>query len=329
MNAFGGNYTAEDQVLAGYVQAEVPLSPRLQLIGGARVENWQLDVTSLTTQGVPSLAQPRNTDVLPSLAATYRLSSDQNLRASVSQTLSRPEYRELSNAPYFEQVGFYVTIGNPNLERALIQNFDLRWEWFPRAGEVLSVGLFAKHFDQPIEKVIIQAAGANTLSFVNANSATNLGVELEARKTLDFLGSAFRTTALFANATFMSSKISVGNEGVSALTNPDRAMVGQSPYVVNAGLNWSSPQDGWNASLLYNIVGRRIVEAGTGGLPDAYEEARNLLDLAVQVPVTQQLRFRADARNLLDAPYRMTQGDVVRQRYLTGRVFAFGFTWEP
>jgi len=328
-NAFGGNYTADDQVLAGYVQAEVPVSQRLQLVGGARVENWQLDVTSLTTDGTPAVASPRNTDVLPSIAATYRLTSDQNIRASATQTLSRPEYRELSPVPYFEQVGFFVTIGNPDLKRALIQNFDLRWEWFPRAGEVLSIGVFGKHFDAPIEKVIIQAAGTNTLSFVNANSATNLGVELEARKSLDFLGDAFRTVSLFTNATLISSKISIGNEGISAATNPDRAMVGQSPYVVNAGLNWSSPKDGWNASLLYNVAGKRIVEAGSGGLPDAYEQPRSLLDFAIQVPVTPQLRFRADAKNLLDAPYRLTQGDVVRQRYLTGRVFAFGFTWEP
>jgi TonB-dependent receptor len=329
VNAFGGDYTAKDEVVAGYVQAEWPVSDRLQLIGGLRVEQWALDVTSLTSQGVPALAQPRNTDLLPAIAATFRLTSDQNLRASVTQTLSRPEYRELSSVPYFEQVGFFVTTGNPNLQRALIQNYDLRWEWFPRAGEVLSVGVFAKQFSQPIEKVIVQAAGTNTLSFVNANGGTNLGVELEARKSLDFIGEAFRPFSMFTNVTLMSSQIEIGNDSISALTNPDRPMVGQSPYLVNVGLNWTPSGGRWNASLLYNVQGERIIEAGSGGLPDAYEQPRNMLDLAFQGPVTRQLLFQVTAKNLLDAPYRLVQGDVVRQRFLTGRILAFGLRWQP
>ena len=109
------------------------------------------------------------------MALTYRLTPDQNLRLSATQTLSRPEYREMAPIAYFEQVGLATTIGNPDLQRALIQNYDLRWEWFPRAGEVLSFGVFAKTFTDPIEKVIIQSTGTNMLSFVNADAATTTG----------------------------------------------------------------------------------------------------------------------------------------------------------
>jgi outer membrane receptor protein involved in Fe transport len=326
-NANGGRYTADEKIGAGYAQIEVPLSSRLEVIGGARVEDWKVNVDTRTTAGEVVPANPRKTDVLPALALTYRLTDDQNLRLSATQTLSRPEYRELSPVPYFEQVGLATTIGNPDLNRALIQNYDLRWEWFPAAGEVLSLGVFAKRFQDPIEKVIIQAAGANTLSFVNADEANNYGVELELRKTLAPLG--LPDFNVFTNSTLMRSRITPGNEGISALTNKDRPMVGQSPYVVNVGLGYSSASGAWAGTLLYNVSGRRILEAGSGGLPDAYEEPRNMVDASLQLPVTGALALKLDGKNLLDAPYRMTQGGVLRSRYKSGRLFGFTLSWHP
>jgi TonB-dependent receptor len=327
-NANGGRYTAAERIGAGYVQAEVPLTGRLELIGGARIEAWHLDVDTRTTQGLVAPARRRNTDVLPALALTYHLTADQNLRLSATQTLSRPEYRELSPVPYFEQVGLATTIGNPDLKRALIQNYDLRWEWFPRPGEVLSLGLFAKRFSDPIEKVIIQAAGTNTLSYVNADAAHNYGAELELRTGLGFVAPVLESFSFFANSTLMRSRITPGNAGISALTNADRPMVGQSEYVVNAGLGYGGRTGGWAATLLYNVAGKRILEAGSGGLPDAYELPRHLLDLSLQVPVTETLSLKLDGKNLLDSPYRLTQGSVLRSRYLSGRVFGFSASWH-
>ncbi|HJX88281.1 MAG TPA: hypothetical protein VJ277_12025, partial [Gemmatimonadales bacterium] len=84
----------------------------------------------------------------------------------------------------------------------------------------------------------------------------------------------------------------------------------------------------WAATLLYNVAGRRILEAGSGGLPDAYEEARHLVDASVQVPVTSTFNLKLDAKNLLDSPYRMTQGEVLRTRYLSGRVYEVALSWR-
>jgi len=326
-NANGGRYTAAEKIAAGYAQIELPLGDRLQLIGGARVEHWKVDVQSVTTVGEVVPANPQNTDILPALALTFRLTPDQNLRLSATQTLSRPEYRELSPVPYFEGVGLATSIGNPDLQRALIQNYDLRWEWFPGAGEVLSFGVFAKRFSAPIEKVIIQAAGANTLSFVNADKANNYGIELELRKNLAALGLA--PFSFFTNSTLMRSRITPGNEGISSLTNADRPMVGQSEYVVNAGLGYASGSGAWSGTLLYNVAGQRIVEAGSGGLPDAYELPRHMLDASVQVPIASAMSLKLVGQNLLDAPYRMTQGGVLRSRYTSGRRFQFTFSWHP
>jgi hypothetical protein len=325
-NANGGRYSANEDIYAGYVQLELPLTRRLQFVGGARLEAWNLDVASVATNGQVVDANPGKTDVLPSLALNYVLTADQNLRFAATQTVSRPEYRELSPIAYFEQVGFAVTQGNPSLQRALIQNVDLRWEWFPRSGEIISAGVFYKHFDSPIEKVYVLAAGTNLLSYVNADAANNYGLELEARKNLDFIGNAMKVFTAFANVTLMKSSITVGNDSISAATNPVRPMVGQSPYLINAGLLWA--QKAWAASLLYNVQGQRILEAGTGGIPDAYEKPRSMLDATVQIPVLHNLTAKIEAKNLLNARYLFEQGGVVRQAYYSGRIFGVSFKWE-
>lgn len=325
-NAFGGRYTADDRISAGFAMVETPVGSRVRVIAGARIEDWRLDVTTLTVQGEAIPATPHNTDILPSLAVNVALTANQNLRLSASQTLSRPEYRELSPVPYFEQVGLLTTFGNPELQRALIQNYDARWEWFPRSGETISVGLFAKQFDRPIEKIIVLQAGAPALSFVNAKGATNYGVELEVRKNLSALAEALTPITAFANGTLMRSRIEPGS---TVLTNAERPMVGQSPYVVNAGLTYQSFSGRFSATVLYNGVGRRISEAGATGLPDTYEEARHVMDASIQTGLFQQLTLRVDGKNLLNSRYLWTQGGVTRQSYYTGRSVSVGLNWRP
>lgn len=327
-NANAGRYTADEKIGAGYAMIDIPLGSRLRVVAGARVERWQLDVNSVTTTGIVVPARPRNTDVLPSLALNITLSETHQLRLSATQTLSRPEYRELSSVPYFEQIGLLTTFGNPDLKRALIQNFDARWEWYPGRGETVSFGAFYKRFNDPIEKVIILQAGTSALSFVNADHAQNYGGEIEIRKDIGARGDAGAPLTIFANTTLMKSDITPGNTGTSALTRANRPMVGQSEYVVNAGIGLT-PIGAVNLTLLYNVAGRRILEAGSGGLPDAYEEARHLVDATLQIPLGSTASLRFDGKNLLDAPYRLTQGQVTRQRYKSGRVFGFGVSWRP
>jgi hypothetical protein len=126
----------------------------------------------------------------------------------------------------------------------------------------------------------------------------------------------------------MRSEISPGNTDVSALTSAHRPMVGQAACVVNAGLAYLHPTRDVSATVLYNLVGRRIHEAGALPLPDSYEEPRHMLDAAVRVPLAPGVAAKLDARNLLDSPFQVTQGDVVRQRYRSGRTFSLGFSWR-
>ena len=328
-----GRYTAEDELLAGYLQADVPVTRRIRLLGGARIERSDIKVNTFQRQGAQEILTPsrlENTDVLPALGITYFLNENQQVRVSASQTLSRPEYRELSPVNFFDILGGQRLFGNPDLERALIQNYDARWEWYPRPGESISLGAFYKRFRNPIERILVQNADGFSpdITFANANGADNYGVEIELRKRLDWLSEGLRRITLFTNTTVMQSEIDVGNEGLSSLTNPSRPMAGQSEYVVNAGLSYGSDDGSWSATGLYNVAGPRLVEAGISPLPDTYEQARHLVDFSMQFPVAGAVSGKLDAKNLLDEPVLYLQGPVERLRYKTGRVFSLGFKWE-
>lgn len=329
VNQNGGQYQAEEDYLAGYLQAELPVGRRIRVIAGARVEQDRLEVRSLQPNGRDTTALLDDLDVLPSLAVTFSLTRSSNLRLAATQTLSRPEYRELSPTSSFEPLGGLTLFGNPGLQRALIQNADVRWELFPSPGEVLSLGAFYKNFDNPIEQVIVATTGANALSWVNTNGASNYGVEFELRTSLGRLTHALMPFTLFGNLTLMQSEIDVGAENVNALTNTSRPMVGQAEYVVNTGLAYANYTGTFNATLLYNVVGPRIVEAGVDPLPDTYEQTRHLLDLSVQFPALAGVSVKLDAENLLNQRYLRTQGTVTRLSYYTGRTFSVGLTWSP
>lgn len=324
--AAGGSYRASDDLVAGYLMTTLPLTRALELVTGARMERSTVAVSSRSTAGEPSRATPTYTDLLPSLALNLKVGERTNLRLSATQTLSRPEYRELSPILFREVIGFDNVKGNPALKRALIQNYDLRWEFYPARGEVLSLGLFAKRFADPIERIYQGTSGTRIITYVNARRADNYGVELELRKGLGILGGALRNFDVFTNATVMKSTIRI-DPGSGSVTNAERAMVGQAPYVLNAGITWTHPAGNASATALFNRVGERITEAGETPLPDVIERPRSVLDLSFRFPVVGALSARVDAKNLLDAPYRIVQGDVIRESYHAGRVMVIGFSW--
>lgn len=325
--AVGGSYAARDELLAGYAMLDAGLGSRVRLIGGARVERSDLRVDAASTLGDPSTSHRIFTDVLPSLAVNVRPTESQNIRISASRTLARPEYRELAAIRGREVIGGLDVRGNPNLVRTLIDNADIRWEWYPAAGEVLSIGVFAKRFDQPIERVFRASGVAPIVTFVNAESAENYGVELEARKGLGFLTSKLDLITAFTNVTLMQSEINLGaSEAAAANTRENRPMVAQAPYVVNVGLAYASRGGSTSATLLYNRVGERILYASAIPLPDVKEMPRDVLDASLRFPLRRGISGRFDVKNLLDSRYLIAQGAVDREGYRAGRTFTLGLT---
>jgi TonB-dependent receptor len=309
---------------------EIGLTTRLRLIGGARYENDQLTVDAISTLGSPVTVKKNWTDVLPSMALNYQFTDDQQLRLSGARTLARPEYRELAPIKSRDVLGGDDVLGNDQLQRTRVDNLDLRWEWYPQSGELLSFGLFAKHFDNPIERVYqASGSGTRTVFYTNAASATNYGVEAEVRKNLSFLATSFDRFEAFSNVTVMQSSIDLGENSRASATNFKRRMVGQAPYVVNAGLTYQATGNGTSATLLFNRVGPRIDAAGDTPLPDVVEQARNGLDLSVRLPVAGAFSARFDAKNLFDAPYKVMQGTVTREEFRVGRTVQAGLIWRP
>lgn len=324
----GGSYTAADRLAAAYAMMEVAIGSRIRLVGGARVERSELELLAQSTLGSDiSEATPSYTDVLPSLALNLELTDAQNLRLSVSQTLARPEYRELANVQFREVLGGDNVRGNPDLQRTLIRNADVRWEWYPNAGEVLSLGVFAKQFDAPIERVYRATSGTSLVTFVNADGAENVGVELEARKRLGFVAAGLEALTMFTNLTLMQSTIDIASSA-SSLTNTERPMVGQAPYVANVGVTYNPVWRSSSATLLYNVVGERIMSAGEVPLPDIVERPRHVVDFSLRTTILGGVSLKMDARNLLDAPYELVQGDVTRESYRSGRSYSFGLSWQ-
>jgi len=328
--AQGGSYTARDRISAGFAMAEIGLSERFRLVGGARYESDHLDVNAISTLGSPVLTTKVWNDLLPSLALNVKLGTTQQLRFSGSRTLARPEYRELSPIKSRDVLNGDDTQGNENLSRTNITNGDVRWEWYPESGEVVSVAFFAKKFELPIERVYRAAgSGTRTVFYTNAESAENYGIELEMRKNLGFITPAFAPLSMFSNLTVMESKIHLFKDTEASATNLSRRMVGQAPYVINTGVSYDSRGGSTSATLLFNRVGDRIQAAGDSPLPDVIEKARNGLDLSLRVGLVGAVTARLDAKNLLDSPYETVQGTAIRELYKAGRTIQLGFQFKP
>ncbi len=315
------SYAAEQEVTALYGMVDLPVSRNLRVIGGARVERSSQQVDTFDPFSAAAevvTAKLEDTDVLPGVNAVYALSDRTNVRASYSHTVNRPEFRELAPFEFTDVVGGRAVVGNPDLERALIRNVDLRLETFPAAAEVLAISLFYKDFSNPIERIVQPTAQLRT-SYANALGAQNAGVELEGRREFGRLDAS-------ANYTFVRSRIELEATAGQVQTSLDRPLAGQSAHVVNLSADLDLPEVGGNLRVLYNYFDDRIVDVGSLGMPDIYEEGRGVLDVVFQKRFARW-SLRAAFDNLLDSEYRFTQGGELQRVFRLGRSFSLGFSY--
>ena len=341
------SYTGDRVVSAGYLMLDVPVTARLRLIGGARLEDTDLSVRATAD----SLGRIATTDVLPSLNVVYSLQDDMNLRAAATRTLARPTFREIAPYPSFDFIQGEIQIGNPNLNRTLITNLDLRWEWFTRPGEVIAVSGYYKSLDDPIEKAFI-GSSSNTgsqLTWKNVDQATVYGAEVEMRTRLDHLHPALQYLTLGGNVSFTHSEIDVpclqfGPDGEECIRGElvfrqvnnqpsTRDLQGQSPYVVNTNLSYDNPETETTAGVFFNVVGERLSVVSTGSTPDVYEQPRPQLDFTFSQRLLDDWTVKVKAKNVLNSAFSETyelQGQsFTYQRYKSGRSFSLGLTYKP
>lgn len=336
------NYGAAETILAGYAMVEAELLPRIRLAGGVRAERASQDVRTrdLFVEGLEPLegADLDDTDLIPGVNLTYAVTDRMNLRAAGSRTLARPEFRELAPFSFADFAGGFLVAGNPALERSRITNLDLRWEWFPHPGAVVAASGFYKFFDDPIE-VLVFPSTELIKSWVNVEDATNYGAELEVRSDLGFVGHGLRNLSLDANLTLVESDVSTGSEALIfvpgagpttiRIVEEERALQGQSPYVLNLGLSLFVPSSGTTATALFNRFGRRIAAVGGQFLDNVFEEPRNDLDLVVEQPLLRVLELRLSAGNILGSEVEFTQfGDLLRG-WDPGREVSLSLSWWP
>jgi hypothetical protein len=292
------SYDANSDLNAGFLLLDNKLGEKFRVSYGARFEQFAQTLNAIDFSGQAIAAKQDNFDVLPSANLTYSLNAKSNIRLSGSQTVSRPEFRELALFNYYDFISQTSVTGNPYLKRAKIFNGDIRYELYPSASETFTVSAFYKNFNDPIE----QRVNSNStpvvrgINYLNANQATSLGIELDFRKKLDFLGDKawLDNLTAFANASYIDSKVL--GEGI------DRPLQGQSPYLINAGLQYFSPKTAITFTSVYNRIGQRIFLVGYQGYPDIYENARDVLDFQISKRVLKS-----------QAEIKLNVGDILNQ----------------
>lgn len=325
-------YTGSEDISAFYGMVDVELFSGMRLIGGARLENTDMSITSRDTS-LP-IAAINKADVLPSMNAIYNLTENQNIRFAYGKTLARPTFRELADFDFFEFVGGYTFIGNPNLERSIIDNFDVRWEWFMNPGEILSVSGFYKDFTNPIERVIVNANG--NVQMRNVANARLFGLEFEARKSLGFIP-ALENFQFGVNLTLVNSIVDLSeqeyllNQSYDPNTPRTRQLQGQSPYVLNLDLAYVNYELGMDAGLHFNVFGERLSDVSLGGTPDVFEQPRNMLNFTFSQRLVENLNLKFSARNILDARmerlYHYKGQEYFNTQYDLGTTLSLGFSY--
>ncbi|HEY5616255.1 MAG TPA: TonB-dependent receptor, partial [Bacteroidota bacterium] len=326
------NYTAGQTVTGTYGMADVPLSlgsNEFRLIVGARVEYSKQHVLSKDVSGNKDITvELKNTDILPSVNLVYVLNQNVNVRVAYSQTVNRPELRELAPFAYFDFNTQTSVRGNEHLQRSLIRNYDVRIEAFPRAGELLSASFFYKSFTNAIEQVVVTGSALGSeRTFMNADAARNYGIELEGRLALGVLGNAMEYFSVRGNYSRIHSEVDViGTE--TTIEKRNRPLQGQSPFMLNLGLMYENPEWGTGVNLLFNKFGERIMEVATAYEEDVIEQPRSVIDVVLTQSVAERYEVKLSARDILAQEQIFLQGDKRARANQKGTSYSLGFSFR-
>ena len=323
-------YEAEQSIHAAFLMTELPIMKSLSWMGGIRLESSDQTVSTFDpfSNLTPMEADVSAFDWLPATTLTWRFAQDMSVRGGYGRTVSRPDFRELSQASFLDVTTGTRYFGNPDLERAVIDNYDGRWEWYFSTDELVSFGAFYKRFRSPIEQVV--AGGTDiSLTWNNAEAATNAGIEVEARSRLGFASGSLEDVYGAVNVAVIRSNVELGDQA-AASTSKTRPLQGQSPYVINLQLGYDDAAEegnGIQTALLYNRFGPRISEVGRFGLPDVYEMPNHRLDAVYSQKIGWGFRVKAKASNLLNPAITFEQADRIVQQVRLGRDVSVELSW--
>lgn len=300
MSLIRNNYSGDEMITAFYGMLTLDLGQDLKLIGGARYESTNLFVTSQDTKKPEGRIDVQ--DILPSVNLVYNLTSKMNWRAAFSQTIARPNMREIAPFEAYDPLLKLTYFGNPALKRTEIDNYDLRWEWFPNAGELVAISGYYKKFHNPIVQAF-QRAPNPEIEFANVPNAELMGIELEYRKNLGTLLPILEHFKLNTNLSFINSTAkAVVIPGLEKFSTTERPFEGQAPFILNASLIYSNPDNGIDATLSLNMTGDRLEVIGREENPDIYLRGQSFLDFTFLKKVGN-FNIKITATNLLNTNY--------------------------
>ncbi len=297
-------YQSSQKLIAGYVQFEHALfENKFKIIWGARLESFrqQLNTFDYAT-GAPIKLDSNVIDVLPSINLIYGFNEKMNLRLSGSQTVCRPESRELAPFTFYDYALYAYATGNQNLKRTRITNADLRYEWYPAGGQLISITGFFKYFENPVEKVLYSSGSTRLFTYFNVPSAYAVGGELEYRFTI---GSFIKNKhARFLDDLSFTGNFAIIHSEVNldsvAGVNQKRALQGQSPYIINAGLSYNDSKFDFGVNLAVNYIGQRIFTVGNDQYGAIWENPRFIMDLQItKTFLKKKLELRLNFTDLL------------------------------
>ncbi|MDR0430100.1 MAG: TonB-dependent receptor [Tannerellaceae bacterium] len=296
------SYTSGNQVGAAYVSTQLNCGDNLDANVGIRMEYYTLRLDGYEADGIKPVRMDEHfVDFFPSLNVSYKLNDKHQIRAAYGRSVNRAEFREIVPYVYYDFMLNANISGNVDLKNAYANNVDIRYEFYPSQGETLTVGAFYKNFSNPIEQTFNEAGSGLQYTFHNAGQAKAIGVEMDIKKQLDFIG--MKDFGFVFNGAYIYSKV----EFEEGSFERNRPMQGQSPYLVNAGLFYQQDESGFFASLLYNRIGKRIETVGipkqnpNDDIPDIYEMPRNSLDLSFSKRFGKYVEVKGGVKDLLNA----------------------------
>lgn len=338
------SYVGTDEVAAAYLMGTYQVTEWLKVTGGLRAENTTIFVESDIAELRDSadrnnfIADIDTLNFMPAVNFVISTRENHNLRFGFSQTVARPNMREVAPFGSFGFFGDPPVFGNPDLELTSINNFDIRYEIFPATnkGEVISASAFYKQFVNPIVTTF-RLSGEQQFTWENTASADLYGLELELRKNLGFLGTNFSNFTFSSNFAYIQSTQAVDEQecAIGQELDPDfecdRRFNGQSDFVANANLSYRTSGDNpWDAIIAYNYFGDRLESIGAPGSPDIFEQGRSQLDVSLSKKVNN-FKLSLRMRNLLDPDFKtfseFNGEEYIFSQYTRGREISFGVSY--
>ncbi len=357
------NYTGEQDIDALFAMVEFPFLSNLKAIAGVRAESTDLSVIPTNERsgkveiievfpsgdrGVSKVDQEvavadiQDVSLLPSAGLVYSIRQGMSLRATMSGTIARPNFRELAPVATEEFIFGDEYVGNPDLVLSKITNYDLRWEWFPREGAVLAASAFYKQIRNPIELISFSAGGRNFIQPVNYERGKLSGLELEARSSLSWAAESLRDLSVGVNLTLIVSEVEVPASDQKSLATfgldqPTRRLQGQPDKIWNANLTYDSERFGTSAGVFYNVTGEMLLTGAAttldGGVPNVFQEQFKSLDVTVGQRIGKGFSMTVKGKNLLAnetrTVYRTPAGEeTIKTERETARLLGITFAWK-